>query len=57
MGRSAWDYKGHTPGAQDLTKWYEWTVIAYPMVATVLVVWAFWCTSGGELMRTEPEAT
>ena len=43
----------HTPGAQDLTKWYEWTVIFYPLVAGLLVVWAFWGASHEELMRPD----
>ena len=46
----------HTPGAQDLTKWYEWTVIAYPLAALIPVIWAFWRTSSDEIMRTEPDA-
>lgn len=42
----------HVPGPQDLTKWYEWTVIAYPAVALVVVLWAFWRASGEEALRS-----
>jgi hypothetical protein len=41
----------HRYGAQDLTHWYEWTVIAYPLVALVFVGWAFWQASGEEALR------
>ena len=41
---------GRTPGAQDLSKWYEWTVVAYPLLAIAIVLWAFWQSSGEEAM-------
>ncbi len=43
----------HTPGAQDLTKWYEWAVVAYPALELALVLWAFWRTSGEQALRVE----
>jgi len=46
------------PGAQDLSKWYEWTVIAYPLTGLLIVAWAFWQASGDEAMHSnEPQAT
>jgi serine/threonine-protein kinase len=39
-----------TPGAQGLTKPYESAVITYPALALAIVVWAFWRTSGQQLM-------
>ncbi len=39
-----------TPGAQNLTKPYEWTVIIYPATVLAIIVWAFWQTSGQQLM-------
>ena len=46
-----------TPGLQDLTKWYEWTVIAYPMVAFIVILWAFWLASGEEALQSGLAAT
>ena len=46
-----------TPGAQNMTKWYEWTVIAYPLVALAIVAWAFWQASGEEALSSEPKLT
>jgi serine/threonine-protein kinase len=43
-----------TPGAQNLTKPYEWTVIAYPAAALVIVAWAFWRTAGRQLLTVVP---
>jgi len=43
------------PGAQGLTKPYEWAVVAYPALLVVIVVWAFWRTSGQQLMSVTPE--
>jgi len=39
-----------TPGAQGLAKPYEWAVIMYPAGALLIVMWAFWRTSGDKLM-------
>ncbi len=39
-----------TPGAQGLTKPYEWAVIAYPAILIAIVIWAFWRTSGRDLL-------
>jgi serine/threonine-protein kinase len=44
-----------TPGAQGLTKPYEWAVVIYPALALAIVVWAFWRTSGQQLMTVTPE--
>jgi hypothetical protein len=44
-----------TPGAQGLTKPYESAVIAYPALVLVMVIWAFWRTSGQQLMTVAPE--
>ena len=46
-----------TPGAQTLSKPYEWTVIAYPAVALAIVAWAFWRTSGHQLLEARPETS
>jgi serine/threonine-protein kinase len=43
-----------TPGAQNLTKPYEWAVALYPAMILCIVIWAFWRTSGQRLM-TMPE--
>jgi len=40
------------PGAQGLTKPYESAVITYPALVLVMVIWAFWRTSGQEIMGT-----
>jgi serine/threonine-protein kinase len=40
-----------TPGAQTLSKPYEWTVIAYPALALAIIAWAFWRTSGHRLLE------
>ena len=45
------DFILHVPGPQDLTKWYEWIVIAYPAVMLMVVAWAFWQTSGEEALH------
>ena len=51
------DFILHIPGPQDLTKWYEWTVIAYPAVMLLVVLWAFWQASGHEALHIgEPDA-
>jgi serine/threonine-protein kinase len=42
-----------TPAPQDLTKWYEWSVIAYPVLGLALVAWAFWRTSGEQALAVE----
>jgi predicted Ser/Thr protein kinase len=42
-----------TPGAQNLTKPYESAVIAYPAMALLIVIWAFWRTAGEELMNAK----
>jgi serine/threonine-protein kinase len=44
-----------TPGAQGLTKPYEWAVIMYPAVALAIVLWAFWRTSGKQLLTVAAE--
>jgi len=46
-----------TPGAQTLSKPYEWTVMAYPALALVIVAWAFWRTSGHHLLAVKPETS
>jgi serine/threonine-protein kinase len=43
------------PGAQGLTKPYEWAEIMYPGAVLVLVIWAFWRTSGRQLWRVAAE--
>jgi len=40
-----------TPGAQTLAKPYEWTVVAYPALMLAIVFWAFWRTSGRQLLE------
>ena len=45
-----------TPGAQTLSKPYEWTVIAYPALTLAIVAWAFWRTSGQQLLTARSEA-
>ena len=45
------DFILHVPGPQNLTKWYEWVIVAYPAVLLVVVGWAFWQASGEEAMR------
>ena len=44
-----------TPGAQNLTKPYEWAVVIYPGMILVMVIWAFWRTSGERLMAVTEE--
>jgi predicted Ser/Thr protein kinase len=44
-----------TPGPQDLTKPYEWAVIAYPALIVGIVIWAFWRTSGQQLLTASAE--
>jgi hypothetical protein len=44
-----------TPGAQNLTKPYESAVVLYPALALVIVIWAFWRTSGQQLMTVAAE--
>jgi serine/threonine-protein kinase len=39
-----------TPGAQGLTKPYESAVVLYPALVLLIVVWAFWRTSGHQLL-------
>jgi len=46
-----------TPGAQTLSKPYEWVVIAYPALALAIVAWAFWRTSGHQLLAVKPETS
>jgi len=46
-----------TPGAQTLSKPYEWTVVAYPLLALTIVAWAFWRTSGQHLLAVKTETT
>jgi predicted Ser/Thr protein kinase len=41
-----------TPGFQNMTKWYEWSVVAYPALALAIVIWAFWRTSGEEALTS-----
>ena len=43
------------PGAQDLTKPYEWAVVAYPATLLAIVIWAFWRTSGRQLLTVTEE--
>ena len=43
------------PGAQDLTKPYEWAVVAYPVTLLAIVIWAFWRTSGRQLLTVTEE--
>ncbi len=45
-----------TPGAQNLTNPYEWAVILYPALAIAIVLWAFWRTSGQQLLAVKSEA-
>jgi beta-glucanase (GH16 family) len=42
-----------TPGAQNLSKPYESAVITYPALALAIVVWAFWRTSGQQLITVD----
>jgi hypothetical protein len=44
-----------TPAPQTLTKPYEWAVVAYPLVTLAVVVWAFWRTSGRQLLAASTE--
>ena len=44
-----------TPGAQGLTKPYESAVVIYPALALAIVIWAFWRTSGHQLMTVPTE--
>jgi len=44
-----------TPGAQNLTKPYESAVVLYPALALAVVIWAFWRTSGQQLMTVAAE--
>jgi serine/threonine-protein kinase len=44
-----------TPGAQALTKPYESAVVTYPVLALAIVVWAFWRTSGQQLLSVTAE--
>lgn len=44
------------PGAQTLTKPYESAVVTYPALLLIIVIWAFWRTSGQELMNVKAEA-
>lgn len=39
-----------TPGAQGLSKPYESAVIIYPALTLAIVIWAFWRTSGRQLL-------
>jgi len=41
------------PGAQSLTKPYESAVITYPVLLLAIVVWAFWRTSGRQLLTVD----
>ena len=43
------------PGAQDLTKPYEWAVVLYPALALSIIIWAFWRTSGQQLITVTAE--
>jgi len=45
------------PGAQGLTKFYEWAVVAGPAMLLLIVIWAFWRTSGQRLMSVSMEET
>jgi serine/threonine-protein kinase len=40
-----------TPGAQGLTKPYESAVVTYPALVLAIVIWAFWRTSGDQIMN------
>jgi hypothetical protein len=44
-----------TPGAQGLTQPYVSAVVLYPALALGIVIWAFWRTSGQQLMTVTPE--
>jgi predicted Ser/Thr protein kinase len=44
-----------TPGAQGLTKPYESAAIAYPALVLAIVIWAFWRTSGEQIMSVTAE--
>ena len=44
-----------TPGAQGLTKPYEWAAVAYPALMIGTVLWAFWRASGHQLMTINAE--
>jgi hypothetical protein len=44
-----------TPGAQGLTRPYESAVVIYPALALAIVIWAFWRTSGQQLMTVTTE--
>jgi predicted Ser/Thr protein kinase len=44
-----------TPGAQGLTKPYESAVVLYPALLLAIVIWAFWRTSGQQLLIVTPE--
>ncbi|HXM44121.1 MAG TPA: protein kinase [Bryobacteraceae bacterium] len=44
-----------TPGAQGLTKPYESAVVTYPALVLVVVIWAFWSTSGQQIMSVGAE--
>ena len=44
-----------TPGAQGLTKPYEWAVVLYPGMILAIVIWAFWRTSGQRLMTLQED--
>ena len=46
-----------TPGAQGLTKPYESAVITYPALVLAIVIWAFWRTSGRQLMTVNGSET
>jgi hypothetical protein len=43
------------PGAQGLTQPYESAVVTYPALLLAIVIWAFWRTSGQQLMTITPE--
>jgi serine/threonine-protein kinase len=49
------NYLLRTPGAQGLTKPYESAVILYPLLLMALVAWAFWRTSGRQLLTVTEE--
>jgi beta-glucanase (GH16 family) len=42
-----------TPGAQSLSRPYESAVVTYPLLALAIVAWAFWRTSGRQLMTVD----
>ena len=44
-----------TPGAQTLSNFYEWAVIMYPALALAIIAWAFWRTSGEQLLAVKAE--